>query len=88
MSDFDFSQFQPGASGIDALFETEPALVTPVNPNRVRVASIRDLTPFARVASDMLVHKSNRDLWAMKQDDDGSYFIERLYNDNGQPLKG
>jgi hypothetical protein len=89
MADFDFDVYQTaGTSGIDALFETEPQLVTPSNPNRLRVASIRDLSPFTRVASDMLVHKSNRDLWAMKQDADGSYFIERMYNDNGQPLKG
>lgn len=87
MADFDMSMFQTaGSSGIDALFENEPKLVTPTS--RVRVASIRDLAPFMRISSDTLVHKSQQELWSLTKEADGSYFISRLFDDNGEPLKG
>lgn len=53
----------------------------------VRVASLGDLTSFfTKVGNDTLVHKSTRDLWALKQDANG-YLIERLFDDHGEPLK-
>lgn len=40
------------------------------------------------VGSDTdLVHKATKDLWSMSKGDDGSYVIERLFDDNGSPLK-
>jgi hypothetical protein len=87
MADFDFKDMEStSASGIDALFEAEPKLVIPTS--RVRLASLQQLQGFTRVAVDTLVHKSDRDLWALRKEADGSFFIERLYDDNGQPLKG
>jgi hypothetical protein len=54
----------------------------------VRVASLGDLTSFfTKVGGDTLIHKSTRDLWALKQDA-GGYLIERLFDDQGEPLKG
>lgn len=35
-----------------------------------------------------LIHKSAEDLWTIGVDDNGEYDIERLFEDNGQPLKG
>ena len=88
MADFDFSQFETsGASGIDALFQREANLVTPVKSGMRRVASLRDLTNFTRVSAETLVHKSNRDLWAIRKESD-KFYIERLFDDNGEPLKG
>lgn len=85
-SDFDLSQFQTtAASGLDALFEREPQLVTPTK--RIRVASIRDLSPFQRISAETLIHKSEKDLWAIKRQGDGSMTIERMFDDNGSPLK-
>lgn len=52
-----------------------------------RVASLGDLTAFLKVAENTLIHKSTRDLWALKRDADG-FLIERLFDDNGEPLKG
>ena len=53
-----------------------------------RIASLGDLTSFfTKVGSDTLIHKSTRDLWALKQDA-GGFLIERLFDDNGEPLKG
>jgi len=34
-----------------------------------------------------LVHKSTKDLWSVKVSEDGSYEVERLFDDNGNPLK-
>jgi len=85
MSDFDLKCFEvSGSTGIDALFQREPALVRP----RIRVASCRDLAAFTRVSEDTLVHKSDRDLWALRREADGKYYIERMFDDASGPLKG
>jgi len=84
MADFNLGSIEvSGATGIDALFQREAHI-----SKRVKVASIRDLRPFLRLSSDTLVHKSDRDLWALKKEGNGDYFIERLFDDNGEPLKG
>jgi hypothetical protein len=86
--DFDLGQMQvSGSSGIDALFEREPQLVTASVPKRIRVASLQQLAGLQRVSAETLIHKSNRDLWALKKDGE-KFFIERLFDDNGNPLKG
>lgn len=87
MASFDLDMLETaGSMGFDALFQREPQLVTPKTA-RVRVASVQALKPFERVSAETLVHKSDRDLWAIKKEGD-SFFIERLFDDNGQPLKG
>jgi hypothetical protein len=54
----------------------------------IRAASLLDLTDFYRTASeDELIHKASKDLWSVKQADDGSYLIERLFDESGGPLK-
>ena len=88
MADFDLGQIQTsGASGIDALFEREPQMIMAARPKRMRVASLQQLVGFQRVSAETLVHKSNRDLWSLKKEGD-KFYIERLFADNGQPLKG
>lgn len=53
-----------------------------------RIASLGDLTAFfTKVGTDTLIHKSTRDLWAVRQDGRG-FLIERLFDDTGEPLKG
>lgn len=85
---FDFKDFEmSGSTGMDALFAREPQIVTPQKTGRRRVASLGDLSNFVRLSSETLVHKSQRDLWALKQEG-GEFFIERLFDDNGDPLKG
>jgi hypothetical protein len=87
MLDFDLSQIQTsGATGLDALFQREKHILS--NPQRIKVAAIKDLHNFVRLSADTLIHKSDRDLWALKKEADGQYFIERLFDDNGEPLKG
>lgn len=90
MADFDLGQIQTvGSSGIDALFEREKALVTPQKTasGRRMVASLRDLTGFVRTSGETLVNKSNRDLWTIKKEGE-QFYIERLFDDTGSPLKG
>ena len=52
-----------------------------------KVASLGDLTNFLKVAEGKLVHKSTKDLWSFQKDADGNITVERLYDDNGEPLK-
>jgi len=58
-----------------------------VEPHRMRVASLGDLTEFLKLADDTLIHKSTKDLWSFRQDG-SDYVIERLFDDQGDPLKG
>jgi len=89
MRDFDLGTISmSGASGLDALFQREAHILNPHPTGRTKVASIRDLSGFVRLSSETLIHRSDRDLWALKKEADGSYFIERLFDDNGSPLKG
>ena len=94
MSDFNMDKFDTGgATGMDALLAAEPEIVSPVGeakvatPVRVKVGSLQQLDDFQRIAADTLIHKSTNDLWTIRQDG-GNYFIERLFQDNGEPLKG
>ena len=88
MADFDLGSIQTaGSCGLDALFEREPQMVQP-RAASVRVASVQQLKPFTRLSAETLIHKSQRDLWALRKEADGNLYIERLFDDNGKPLKG
>jgi hypothetical protein len=83
---FDLSTFQvQGASGLDSFLAREPQIVTPTV--RRKVASLQDLSAFTRLSADQLIHKAEKDLWAIKRQGDGSMVIERQFDDNGQPLR-
>lgn len=64
-------------------------------PNQKRSSSVRmvvgglgDLSMlFASSREGELVHKSTKDLWAVKKEG-GNFVIEQLFNDEGKPLKG
>jgi hypothetical protein len=85
--DFDIgSMFQvQGSYGLDSFFAREPQMITP--SGRRKVASIQDLSSFIRLSNDTLIHKSEKDLWAIKREADGSMVIERQFDDNGKPLR-
>lgn len=56
--------------------------------NVVRIASLGDLGGFLKLSSDTLIHKSTQDLWSFKKSgDEGGFVVERLFDDNGKPLK-
>jgi hypothetical protein len=52
-----------------------------------RVSNVGDLTDFLKVSDGQLIHKSTNDLWSMTADGD-SFLIERLFDDDGEPLQG
>lgn len=95
--DFDLGTVQPsGATGMDAFFKHTPEVVSPVNPNPpkvaaeppgTKIASLSQLNGFIRVADDTLVNKSTKDLWSLRKEGEG-FVIERLFQENGEPLKG
>lgn len=84
---FDLGGFEvQGSFGLDSFLEREPNIVTPSKGMR-RVASIQDLNGFIRLSNDTLIHKAERDLWTISRQSDGSMFVQRMFNDNGEPLK-
>lgn len=88
---FDFSDFEmTGSSGIDSHFQREsaPPVTVKQASMRKKVASLGDLSSFIRLSSEQLIHRSSRDLWSLKKEGDGSFYIERLFDDDGHPLKG
>lgn len=95
--DFDISGILIEATGFDAYLGGEEVpeiteLVTASaskNPQhkRYRVANMAQLKGFSRVANDTLIRKSERDLWSLEQSEDGEWVIERLFDDDGNPLK-
>lgn len=94
MKDYEFTDFESAAVGLDAFFASEPNMVTPHGEEqpvkvakRVKVGSLAQLKGFRRVANDTLINKATQDLWAIKTDG-GEFFIERLFDDGGSPLKG
>jgi hypothetical protein len=44
-----------------------------------RVIKMADLQSYTRVAENLLIHKSDKDLWAMETDEDGNIIISRLF---------
>lgn len=96
MADFKLSDVESGqATGMDAFFAAEPEIVsitgrakTAAAPKRVKVSSLDQLHGFQRVAGDTLVNKATQELWSIAKDGNGDFFVQRLFQDDGQPLKG
>ena len=84
--DFDLGTIQVQEStGFDAFMARQPEVVTPKTA-RKKVASLADLAGFVRIGTDTLVHKADKDLWSIKRQSDGSMFVERMFDDTGEPL--
>ena len=68
-----------GISGIDDYL---------TGKNQIKVASIDDFFNFVRIGNDTLVHKAQKDLWKLSEDEKGQVVIERLFDPNTQqPLR-
>lgn len=66
-------------SGVDAFLDPESVTPSVLEPNRIRIASLRDLVGFSRIGQDTLVHKAEKDLWKISEDN-GEIVIERLFD--------
>lgn len=78
-----------GGTGIDSFLEAHSEADYPIRKNasmKVKVASLEQLTPFQRISAETLVHKSTQDLWTVTREADGLY-IQRLFQDDGSPIK-
>lgn len=73
------SSFEPNPS-IDYFLED--------NKNIIKVSSLRELIAFERISNKHLIHKCTRDLWVIDSDKDGNLLIKRLFDNNGEPIKG
>ena len=57
------------------------------NAVRMTVANLGDISGIFKAANgDELIHKATRDLWSFRKNGD-EYVIERLFDDDGKPLK-
>jgi len=96
MADFKLKNIESGqATGMDAFFASEPEIVSLTDeakvaaaPKRVKITSLQQLKGFQRVASDTLVNKATQELWGISKDGNGEFFVQRLFQDDGNPLKG
>jgi hypothetical protein len=70
LKDLDKAGSAEDTSGIDAFLSDEP----------IKVASLADLVGFHRISDDALVHKAQRDLWRIAENDKGEVIIERLFD--------
>lgn len=90
-SGYDVSGMESGNSGLDAFISDNPHFITaralPKKQARTKVASLATLDGFLRVADDTLIHKSTQDLWALQKEADGNFYVQRLFDDTGDPLK-
>lgn len=95
--DFDVSSVFMHDSGVDDFFGEGDSLDAELSalygesagadlPNTFRVANVKALGGFRRIASDTLVRKSEKDLWSLRQTEDGEWVVERLFDDEGKPL--
>lgn len=95
MKNFKLGNVESGISvGLDAFLASNPQIVSPVgnavkkvSGKRIKVGSLDQLNGFRRIDAETLVHKSTNDLWAIRKDSE-DYYIERLFQDGDQPLKG
>lgn len=85
-----FEDIRYSSSSIDDAFTATPrsSRTASAGAGRLRIASASDLSGFARVAHDKLVHLSKMDFWKLAQDEEGNYYIERLVEDDSSPIKG
>lgn len=65
-------------SGLDEFLS--PSKEATILPDKMKVASLGDLSAFFRVSCDTLVHKAEKDLWRISEDKNGGVIVERLFD--------
>jgi len=71
----------------DFTFSTSNSFDAFLSDKRIRVASMKDLQGFVKVAQNQFVRKCDQELWSLEQDEDGSYYVARLVAEDGRPIK-
>lgn len=91
-SNFDLAKIASTSSGMDSFLSDDGVegfdLYATEETSRFKVSSVDQLKGFTRVANtNKLIRTCEKDLWELKEGDDGSFTIERLFDDDGNPLK-
>lgn len=76
------------SSSIDEFLGSDRKRVASSGSGKIRIASLSDLSGFAQISSNTLVHISKQDFWRLAQDEEGNYIIERIVSDDEGPLRG
>lgn len=59
-----------------------------LSSDKVKVSSMSDLIGFSRVDGDTLIHKAQKDLWRISENQQGEVVIERLFDPSTkEPLR-
>lgn len=75
-------------SGMDAFIVPKKVEAQNKLPNKIKVGSLGDLSDFFRIANDTLVHRAERDLWRISENENDGCIIERLFNpDTKEPVR-
>jgi hypothetical protein len=87
--DYDLSVIEGQDSvGVDTyLSGSIPDKKASMGNGRRKIASLGDLDGFLRTSADTLIHKADRDLWSIKRTSAGEMFVERLFDEQGEPIK-
>ena len=76
------------ATNLKGAEEVDASGVDEFLSNKIKVASLGDLSDFFRLATDTLIHKAEKDLWKISEDAKGGVVIERLFDpDTKKPIK-
>jgi hypothetical protein len=67
------SENKPSTS-IDNFFKSSST----TSVRQLKQITATELLGFIKVGNDLLIHKSDKDLWKLKKDRQGNYFIECL----------
>lgn len=71
----DFSKFSWSVSEHDGL----RSLLKP--KEKFTVSSLKTLKGFKRIGKNLLVREADEDFWSLKQNNDGSYTVEKLIDE-------
>ena len=82
----EFLQGKKLGTSFEAVRKAAPRDAATPEIGTIRVASLGDLSGFLRLSSDLLVHKSSKDLWSVSKTADG-FTVNRLFDDDGKPIK-
>ena len=101
LKEFDLEEVRSPSSGLDHFFEEKSVESTTTVgsklaskttgegiPNRLKVSSPSELEGFQKISnSDKLIRMSEKDLWAIEENEEEGWVIERLFDEDGEPLK-
>ena len=81
-----FVKWQTGEFGSFPSEHLRRSNVKCASSHTMRVGGLGDLSGFMASGESDLVHRATKDLWSFRKEND-EYVIQRLFDDNGDPLR-